>query len=308
MSLLLALFAAATAAHAQARSVYVTPYPLASACGEALVDAGAAAGPAKDVDTLVPAFALSGALRKNRTRDAVVLMPLDLYMDGAGHPLSAAVEPFAFRDVAHFAAFARSALFEEWSGNLAKVHGVRLLALAFWSQTYVAARKPLAEPGDFAGVSLAGVYGTWFAPLGSKVIPMPEMDMPVAAGKGIVDGAVLPLGMIEALALQRVLRFVHEQPVAISSLGFFLSDAAYASLARTEQERLANAARKAAERCSAALFEKDAKAYGALKAAGVEFVQADTAALAAAVRSGRRAMAARQGWRRTDLERLQAVR
>src|SRR5690606_31772537 len=127
-----------------------------------------------------PTLDAGKALRQNIVGASVFLVALEYYLRGSTHRLALTTEPFAFRDVAHFAAFAESPLFEEWAEDLAAAHRVRLLALAFLSQKYVVSKKPLSGVTDFDGVKLAG-GASWLRPLGVAPVMVPAVELVEAA-------------------------------------------------------------------------------------------------------------------------------
>ena len=184
------------------------------------------------------------ALRRNIMGASVFLVPLECYLRGTKHRLALATEPFAFRDVAHFAAFAESALFEEWAEDLAAAHHVRLFALAFVSQQYVVSRKPLPGVADLDGVRLAGPSASWFRPLGAITVMMPTFEIGNEAKRAPSTARWCCSASSSRARSTRPSPSSTSNPWASSPSGFSFPSPSMPRCPRGQRERLASAARE----------------------------------------------------------------
>ncbi|HXG49920.1 MAG TPA: TRAP transporter substrate-binding protein DctP [candidate division Zixibacteria bacterium] len=214
------------------------------------------------------------AVRLAKEQPSIVLAPVG-YLSSNGTPgLAAIIRPFVFRDLAHFQAFSRSPLFEEEAG---RAEDLRPLAVAYAGTAYLAARKPVREPGDLDGLRVNSIMDLklWRA-RGERLRAFPYVyndNLLSALKHGVINAAVFT--PIEALrfGLSEVASHYNLIDVQRYFMALAVSVSAWREMGHPQRQALSAWAKRMADRCSARNFDAETRAIEALKKQGVTIVE-----------------------------------
>ncbi|MBI3126696.1 MAG: TRAP transporter substrate-binding protein DctP [Candidatus Tectomicrobia bacterium] len=198
-----------------------------------------------------------------RVGPALRISPPGPLVDGAP-ALSEIGRSFVFRDLAHFRAFSRSALFEEEAG---KARGVRPIALAYRGTAYVMSRKPIREPKEMGGLKIEDKYDRDQGWASAKA----RAGGPLKSGQ--IDAAVLT--PIEAVrdGLSDAAPFFNLVAISLRAFVFTVNEPGWQGLNPSQRGALSAWAKRMADQCSARIFEAEKRAIETLKKQGVQIIE-----------------------------------
>lgn len=215
------------------------------------------------------------AVQLAKEQPSIVLAPVG-YLSSNGAPgLAAIIRPFVFRDLAHFQAFSRTPLFEEEAG---RAENLRPLAVAYAGTAYLAARKPVREPGDLNGLTVNSFMDLklWRA-RGERLRAFPYVkfnaDTASALKHRVIGAAVLT--PIEALRFGLSEAASHYNLIDVQRyfIALAVSVSAWREMGHPQRQALSAWAKRMADHCSARNFDAETRAIEALKKQGVTIVE-----------------------------------
>lgn len=196
--------------------------------------------------------------------------------------------PYLFKDQAHWQAFLQSEIFDGMMQKAEDAMGIRYLGYLKdrSPRALSTSKKAVKTPADIEGMKirtpLVPAITETFKAWGANPTPVKASDLYSAMQTGLVDGQDNGITDVVAAGYTEVQDYFTPLDYLRSGIGIWMSDAAWNRLNPQQQQWALEAATRTFEE-QKPLFEKEeAEALAAAQAKGMEIVQPDIAAFAAA--------------------------
>ncbi len=196
--------------------------------------------------------------------------------------------PYLFRDEDHLRRVLDGPV---GAAILAAFSRLDMVALAFFEtspRSFYTVNAPLRTPADFRGLRLrvlpTRVIGAMVETLGATAVYLPFRQVTTALTTGLIDGAENTWPSYRGVGHARLAKYYTLTRHTYSPSALLMSRRSWDGLDAADRELFRTAAREAAETVHRLGLARDAEARAAAAADGITVVEADGAALAAAVR------------------------
>ncbi len=159
--------------------------------------------------------------------------------------------PYLYRDFAHWEKVVDGPIGAELAAALEKGPGLKILnwMTAGYRNTFLRT-KPIAQPGDFAGVKIrlpeAPVFVRTFKALGAQPTPIPAPEMYTALQTGVVDAMEGSNEVAYTFKIFEVTKYMSRTQHILLDGSFVIGASAFAGLDAGQQAALGKAAAEAA--------------------------------------------------------------
>lgn len=199
--------------------------------------------------------------------------------------------PYLFKDYEAVERFATGELGQEFRAGLPKEAGFRLLGYgASGFHQVLNSVRPINKPEDLNGMKLR----VWEAPgaklalklMGANPTPMPSAEVFAALQQGVIDGLTNSMTTLYQTKMYEVSKHLSLTRHAYVWVPMLLSDTAFRSVGRAEQEEIQKAGEVACAYWRALIPKDDAGYEPKFAEAGIKVNQADQAAFRSRVEKG----------------------
>jgi tripartite ATP-independent transporter DctP family solute receptor len=194
--------------------------------------------------------------------------------------------PYLVRDRAHMRAIEEEVVWPELA-PLAEEEGYRIVAV--WENGFrhvTNNRRPIASPGDLAGVKLRTPRGVWrvklFQTLGANPTPMPLSEVFIGLQTGVIDGQENPLAQIWGSKLHEVQEYLSTTAHVYTPAYVVVSPSRWSALPEEVRAVLEEEARATQAYVYDAAERMDADLLTQIRESGVTVNEPDRAAFVAA--------------------------
>lgn len=199
-------------------------------------------------------------------------------------PISIIDAPFVFRNFSHWKAFSKSSLFEEIKEHVAAKSGQRIVAITYFGERQLAAVRPVPRLADLEGVKLRTVDADVWKALGADPVQIGFSEVYVALQSGIVDGAEMPVNLMERARYYEVLPYLSLTRHAVESKLTVVSKKAWEAMGNSDQVIVAQVLKEGADECSMKARLEEDKVMAQFAEQGMRITEVDNAELRQTIR------------------------
>jgi TRAP-type transport system periplasmic protein len=220
--------------------------------------------------------------------EAVSAGALQLTTDGAGAlgaflpQLSVIEAPYLWRDAAHMAKAAGTALFAKMNDDLVSKRGMRMLNLTYYGKRHLTTgSKAVRTPADMAGFKLrvppVDTFRAMAEAWGARATPIAFGELYLALSQGAVDGQENPLPTIQSGKFHEVQKFLVLTGHIITPRLVIANEAFLKGLRPADRDLLQSALNTHAAWQDKELAGQESTLVGSFKAAGMTVIEPDVA-------------------------------
>jgi tripartite ATP-independent transporter DctP family solute receptor len=214
---------------------------------------------------------------------------LQMTTDGAGAlgaflpQLSVIEAPYLWRDAAHMAKAAGTALFAKMNDDLVAKRGMRMLNVTYYGKRHLTTgNKAVRSPADMAGFKLrvppVDTFRAMAEAWGARATPIAFGELYLALSQGAVDGQENPLPTIQSGKFFEVQKFLVLTEHIITPRMVIVNDAFWKGLRPADRDAMSAALAAGAAWQDKELLAQEATLVGTFKSAGMTVIEPDVAA------------------------------
>jgi tripartite ATP-independent transporter DctP family solute receptor len=214
---------------------------------------------------------------------------LQMTTDGAGAlgaflpQLSVIEAPYLWRDAAHMAKAAGTALFAKMNDDLVAKRGMRMLNVTYYGKRHLTTgNKAVRSPADMAGFKLrvppVDTFRAMAEAWGARATPIAFGELYLALSQGAVDGQENPLPTIQSGKFFEVQKFLVLTEHIITPRMVIVNDAFWKGLRPADRDVMSAALAAGAAWQDKELLAQEATLVGTFKSAGMTVIEPDVAA------------------------------
>lgn len=227
-------------------------------------------------------------------------------------PLGITGAPFMLRDFEHWKAYRASSLFAELAKGYEDKTGHKIVALTYYGQRHVTARKPIHVPEDMNGMKLrvppAPLVLMFTKSVGATAIPIAFSDVYTALQQGLVDGQENPLPTIMAKKFYEVQSHVVLTGHITESMVTVIGRHVWAKLTPDDRKLFTDTLKEAAGEATESIEASERILAGQLKKLGMTVIEPDREAFRKAAIPLHNDASVGAGWTREQYDELQALK
>ena len=220
--------------------------------------------------------------------EAVASGALQLTTDGAGQlgaflPQISLIEaPYLWRNAAHLAKAAGTALYAKMNEELVAKRGMRMLNITYYGKRHLTTgSKAVRTPADMVGFKLrvppVDTFRAMAEAWGARATPIAFGELYLALSQGAVDGQENPLPTIQSGKFAEVQKFLVLTEHIITPRMIIVNEAFWKGLRPADRDALQAAFITGAAWQDAELLRQEATLVGTFKAAGMTVIEPDLA-------------------------------
>lgn len=220
--------------------------------------------------------------------EAVASGALQLTTDGAGQlgaflPQISLIEaPYLWRNAAHLAKAAGTALYAKMNEELVAKRGMRMLNITYYGKRHLTTgSKAVRTPADMVGFKLrvppVDTFRAMAEAWGARATPIAFGELYLALSQGAVDGQENPLPTIQSGKFAEVQKFLVLTEHIITPRMIIVNEAFWKGLRPADRDALQAAFNTGAAWQDAELLRQEATLVGTFKAAGMTVIEPDLA-------------------------------
>jgi tripartite ATP-independent transporter DctP family solute receptor len=214
---------------------------------------------------------------------------LQMTTDGAGAlgaflpQLSVIEAPYLWRDAAHMAKAAGTALIAKMNDDLVAKRGMRMLNVTYYGKRHLTTgNKAVRSPADMAGFKLrvppVDTFRAMAEAWGARATPIAFGELYLALSQGAVDGQENPLPTIQSGKFFEVQKFLVLTEHIITPRMVIVNDAFWKGLRPADRDAMSAALAAGAAWQDKELLAQEATLVGTFKSAGMTVIEPDVAA------------------------------
>jgi tripartite ATP-independent transporter DctP family solute receptor len=201
---------------------------------------------------------------------------------GAWLPSISVVEaPYIWRDAAHMMKAMNGPIGEEYSAQLVKARGMRIVGTTYYGTRHLTTTsKAVHSVADMKGFKIRvpenDVFNAMAEAWGARPTPMNFNELYLALKQGVVDGQENPLPTIKAGKFQEVQKYVVLTSHILTPRVVVVNEAFWQKLSEADRKIISDAIRAGIEWQNAELIKQETSLLDEFKAAGVTIINPDT--------------------------------
>lgn len=220
--------------------------------------------------------------------EAVAGGALQMTTDGAGAlgaflpQLSLIEAPYLWRDAAHLAKAAGTAVYAKMNEELVARRGMRMLNITYYGKRHLTTgTKAVKSPADMVGFKLrvppVDTFRAMAEAWGARATPIAFPELYLALSQGAVDGQENPLPTIQSGKFFEVQKFLVLTEHIITPRMVIVNEAFWKGLRPADRDVLQAALAAGAAWQDKELLSQEATLVGTFKAAGMTVIEPDVA-------------------------------
>ena len=232
---------------------------------------------------------------------------------GATHkPIAISNAPYVLRDFDHWKAYRDSPLFEKLSKGYEEKTGHEVLALTYYGQRHVTAKKAIEKPEDMKGMKLrvppAPLFLMFTKSVEANATPIAFAEVYLALQQGTVDGQENPLPTIMAKKFYEVQTHINLTGHITESLLTIVGGHAWSNLSEEDRTIFADVLKQAASNATDAIRGSEQKLADEFRKLGKTVVEPDREAFRQAAIPLHNDPESGAGWTKEEYDELQALK
>ena len=204
-------------------------------------------------------------------------------------PLAALLAvPYAYTSLDDMDAVASGELGDRIEAQVIETAGVRPIAYFARGPRNLTSNRPITSPAELDGLKMRVpnvplFLNVWQA-MGASPTPMAFSEVFTSLQNGTIDAQENPLALIKSANFSEVQQYVNKTEHVRSWIYLTISETAWSGLSEEDQASVMEAAARAQAYERELFTEEETRLVTDLESAGMEFVDVDTAAFAAAAK------------------------
>lgn len=191
--------------------------------------------------------------------------------------------PYTIRDVDHFKAVYFGPVGKEFSDELAKRTGFRIIGAGYRGARWLTSNRAVSSLDDLKGLKLRvpplKMYRMTWDLLGASTVPMGATELFTSLQQGVIDGQENPLEMVSSFKLDEVQGHATDTRHVIGAMTWIYSDARLKRLPEDMQELLREEGEKAMHDATDRMVAMEADLRDELVAKGMQMHDIDRNAM-----------------------------
>lgn len=266
----------------------------------------------------IAVFPASQLGNENQLNEGLGLGTIDIVYVGINFvaatykPLGITGAPFILRDLDHWKAYRASKLFTDLARGYDEKTRHKIVALTYYGQRHVTAKKPISKPEDMKGMKLrvppAPLFLMFTRSVGANATPIAFAEVYRALQQGTVDGQENPLPTIMAKKFYEVQSHIVLTGHITESMVTVVGSHVWNKLTPDEQKLFADTLKEAASRATEAIEASERVLAAEFKKLGKTVVEPDREAFRKAAIPLHNDASAGAGWTKAQYDELQALK
>ncbi len=196
------------------------------------------------------------------------------------HEIGVVGAPYLLNNLAELSLLINSPIFANWSKQLAKDSGLKILAFNWWQgQRHVLANKIVRQPEDLAGIRLrtigAPVWIETIQAMGATPTPLAWAEVYSGLQQQVIDGAEAQHAGTYGARLYEVISYINKTAHINLISGLVASNHWFEKLSLQQQQIILDSALVAGKFASDLVVEKESEIEAQLIAEGIKIITPD---------------------------------